>query len=215
MILLLAALMQAAPEAPPITVKGQRGCGPPFATLYISPAGEPSRTDGRTDPAAIWFARADADHDGKLTLPELVADTNRFFATLDTDRSGEIDPQEMQHYEYKVAPEIKLYQAGQDHHPQSGAARREAKRAARQRHAYDAPYGAGEYASLNIPEPVASADLDLNRGVSMAELDQAAAARFAELDAARLGYLTLAALPRSPAQQEIDACRATAEKKGR
>jgi hypothetical protein len=203
------------PPAPDIVVNGAPGCGPPFAKAYIAPMGEPVRTDGFTDPMRTWFDRADANHDGRLTLAELQADSNRFFTTLDKDRSGELDPQEMSEYENVVAPEIKLYQAGQDRKPRTGAQRHAAKVAARSRADYEAPYGAGLWSSLNIPEPIAAADYDLNRGISRAELAQAAANRWPLLDPQNLGFITFAALPRSPAQMDIDACRAPGDKRRR
>jgi hypothetical protein len=216
---LLAALQDAAPPAAPaqpgIVVTGNVGCGPPFARAYIAPMGQPFRTDGMTDPAALWFAQADADHDGRLTLPEFLADADRFFTVLDRDASGEIDPEEMSFYENKVAPEIKLYQPGQDKRPRTGQQKHEAKAAARRRADYEAPYGAGIWASLNIPQPIVSADLDLNRGVSRSELATVATRRFPLLDTADRGYLTFDTLPRSPAQKDIDACRAAADKKKR
>jgi len=219
MILLALALLQAAvPETPPqpdIVVNAATGCGPPFARLYIAPMGEPVRTDGRTDPMAVWFAQADANHDGRLTLDELQADADRFFTTLDLDRSGEIDPQEMANYENNIAPEIKLYQPDQDPRPRNRQQKHDAKQAAKQRSDYVAPYGAGRYASLNIPEPIVSADLDLNRGVSRAELATVAASRFPALDTASRGYLTYETLAKSPAQKEIDACRVAGDKKKR
>lgn len=216
---LLATLQEAPPPAPPaqpgIVVTGAAGCGPPYARVYIAPMGQPFRTDGQSDPMKAWFDQADADHDGRLTLAEFTADSDRFFTTLDRDRSGEIDPEEMAIYENQVAPEIKLYQRGQDRRPRTGKQKREAKAAARQRADYEAPYGAGIYASLNIPEPVVSADLDLNRGVSRAELATVATRRFSLLDPAGGGNLTYDRLPRSPAQKDIDACRAEADKKKR
>lgn len=217
---LLLALQAAAqpPADPGIVVTATIGCGPPFARVYIAPMGEPFRTDGTTDPEVKWFAQADSDHDGRLTSPELAADAARFFATLDTNRDGEIDPQEVIVYEHDVAPEIRLYQLDKEldraeRRPRTGAERKAAKRAARDRYDYDVPYGAGRFASLNIPEPVVSADLDINRGVSRAEFATVAAQRFQTLDAANSGFLTAAGLPRSPAQQDIDACRAAAQKK--
>jgi hypothetical protein len=219
MMLLLALALQAAapPEAtgPDIVVDRYAGCGPRFAKTYIAPLGQPFRTDGRTDPMGVWFAQADTDHDGRLTVAELQADGDRFFATLDKDKSGEIDPQEMSDYENFTAPEIKLYQPGQDRRGQDRKERKELKAAARQRADYEAPYGAGQWASLNIPEPVNSADFDINRGVSKAELEQAAVKRFPLLDSAHTGYLSYDTLPKSPAQKEIDACRAAIDKKKR
>ncbi|MDB5738770.1 MAG: hypothetical protein JWO65_2438 [Sphingomonas bacterium] len=201
------------PAGPDIVVNGAPGCGPPFARVHISPMGAPFRSDGFTDPAAAWFAQADANHDGRLTLAEFAADADRFFATLDTDHDGEIDPQEVIVYESQVAPEIRLYKLGTGE-PRilSKAERKAAKRAAKERANYDMAYGAGRFAALNIPEPVASADLDINRGVSRAEFATVAASRFGLLDSTNRGYLTLDMLPRSPAQQEIDACRAAADK---
>jgi hypothetical protein len=220
MIWFLALALQAAgtgvqaPAEQEIVVKGAQGCGPPYARTYIAPMGQPFRTDGFTDPMKLWFDRADTDHDGRLTLAEFRADSDRFFTVLDKDRSGEIDPQEMSDYENVVAPEIKLYQRGQDKKPRTGRQKHEAKAAARRRADYEAPYGAGIWASLNIPQPIVSADTDLNRGVSRLELDQAAVRRWPLLDPQGLGYLTYATLPKSPAQMDIDACRA-AEDKGR
>jgi hypothetical protein len=54
--------------------------------------------------------------------------------------------------------------------------------------------GAARYALLNIPEPVAAADADFNRGVSLAEFRQAAQARFLLLDRNRQGKVSLADL---------------------
>lgn len=220
MIAALALAMIAAPPAAPpaesgddqIIVEGRHfgPCGPPFATVYIAPMGAPFRTNGIADPMRRWFDQADADHDGRLTLAELAADAQRFFATIDTDHDGELDPQEVSAYEIDVAPEIKLYQAdaGFFARARTRTAKHIAKQDARARADYSVPYGAGSYASLNIPEPVASADLDIDRGVSRDEFARVAASRFALLDGAHRLYLSYDALPRSPAQQAIDACMA-------
>lgn len=218
LLALLAVAQDAPPPAPPeqtIVVQGAAGCGPPFARVYIAPMGQPFRSDGFRDPMKAWFDQADADHDGRVTLAELQADADRFFTTLDRDSSGEIDPEEMSNYENVVAPEIKLYQRGQDRRPRTGRQKHEAKAAARLRANYEAPYGAGVWASLNIPQPIVAADFDLNRGVSRAELAQAAANRWPQLDTAHRGYLTYDMLAKSPAQMDIDACRAAADKKRR
>ncbi|USI74185.1 EF-hand domain-containing protein [Sphingomonas morindae] len=220
LLLLAAAPPPPAPPAPPpasagddILVQGRPygPCGPRYAPLYIAPMGEPVRTNGHSDPMARWFAAADADHDGRLTQAELAADAERYARTLDTDGDGELDPQEVSAYENDEAPEIKLYQPGLFREPHDSKGRRAAKREARERVDYVAAYGAGHYASLNVPEPIASADLDINRGVSMSEIRTVAAQRFALLDPGARGYLSLDALPRSPAQQAIDACFARQE----
>ncbi|MFO0437243.1 MAG: hypothetical protein ACK5YD_01795, partial [Phenylobacterium sp.] len=61
---------------------------PPGGSLFISPFGEPFRSPSGL---ADWFAGADVDKDGALTLQEFRADGLRFHARLDTDRDGRVD----------------------------------------------------------------------------------------------------------------------------
>jgi hypothetical protein len=56
------------------------------------------------------------------------------------------------------------------------------------------PEGAARFALLNIPEPVAAADTNLNRGVSPEEFRQAALSRFVLLDTNHDGRLTVTEL---------------------
>ena len=202
--LLLPLLAAAAPA--PITVTGHAWA--PF----ISPMGEPFRARTVTDDTlARWFAGADRNHDGVLTADELVADADRFFATLDADHSGEIDPDELAHYEYEVAPDVQVMSKtrrapgdpapklsgkdSDDDHPPSRERRR-------QRDAQEASslglggalQGAARYGLLNMPEPVAAADADFNRGISAEEFREAAIARFRLLDVSGHGRITLAQL---------------------
>jgi hypothetical protein len=53
------------------------------------------------------------------------------------------------------------------------------------------PQGAGRYALLNLPEPVAAADADLNRAITLQEFRQAALDRFNLLDNRHEGRLSL------------------------
>ena len=55
----------------------------------------------------------------------------------------------------------------------------------------DALQGAARYALLNLPQPVAAADADFNRGITVAEFRNAARARFRLLDKAAFGRLSL------------------------
>ena len=130
----------------------------------MSPMGEPFFERGQgQDGLTIWFQQANPNHDGVLTADELAQDAQRFFLTLDTNHDGEIDPDEVTHYETVVAP--------------SGLAGDES--------------AAGRFGLLQIPEPVASADTNFNRGVSADEFRAAAASRFQLLDASHTGRLTL------------------------
>jgi hypothetical protein len=76
--------------------------------LFISPMGEPFRPRDRSDDGlADWFAQADLNHDGRLTLDEVQSDAERFFGLLDVNHDGEIDPDDITRYEEVVAPEIR------------------------------------------------------------------------------------------------------------
>ena len=197
--------------------------------LFISPSGEPFRPKdaGGDDPVKRWFDQADRNHDGKLTVGELMLDGDRFFATLDTDHNGELLPDEIHAYEDGVAPEIKLYQRRPEQGGGSeGGARGErgrgersggARRAGRPTPAYAAGImGAGRYAFLNIPNPVAAADGDFNRAISASEFRAAAADRFNDLDPQQTKALTLDRLPKTPAQQAANAaCLARLKEKRR
>jgi hypothetical protein len=138
------------------------------------------------------------------------ADADRFFATLDENNDGELDPDEIAHYEYDIAPDVQVMsrlkraagepatgarQVGLDGEPvtSKGRQQRRADEAAQLGMGGNLQGGA-RYALLNIPEPVAAADLDFNRGVSRAEFRQAAIERFNLLDTRHSGRLLLADL---------------------
>ncbi len=209
--MLLIALLQAvaapAPAAPP---------PPRPAQLFIAPSGEPFRA-ARDEPypVAIWFARADADHDGRLTRGEFRRDFTGFFATLDLNGDGVIDGKEIEHYEQTLVPEVQVNfgsgpefrvlsaNAGSGAPVGGGGEGDEASAAskARENRRQEAlPRGGGRYALINIPEPVVSIDADLSRRISMAEFTAAADRRFGLLDPDERGYLTLDTLPRTPIQ---------------
>ena len=213
---LLLSLLVAAPPAPepPINVVGHAWA--PF----ISPMGEPFRARSPTDDTlADWFNQADRNHDGMLSRDEMLADAERFFAKLDANHDGEIDPEEIAGYEWDIAPDIQVMSKTR-RMPGDVTARRESAadgeriggrehRGRRQRVGDDLEpgglQGAARYAILNIPEPVAAADTDFNRGVSLGEFRQAAIDRFQLLDRKNSGSLTLADLqPLRPALSKND-----------
>jgi Ca2+-binding EF-hand superfamily protein len=140
--------------------------GPP--PVFITPSGEPIRpTPQAPDAFETWFARLDAQHDGKIDRAEFRADAEQFFKRLDTNRDGVIDGFEISAYEKTVAPELDI--AGQ------GFARG----------------GSADVASLlSDPEPVSSADLQLNAHITLAEWLSVADHRFDLLDVRHQGYLT-------------------------
>lgn len=193
------------PPSTPITITGH-----PWAP-FISPMGEPFRSRSPADdPLADWFRQADRNHDGFLTVDEMVADAERFFATLDTNHDGQIDPDELDHYEWEIAPEIQVNsrtkrRPGQPAPPVIADDSDDThKHQHKRKHSEDeeesslgfggALQGAARYGLLNIPEPVAAADTDFNRVITREEFKQAAIARFRLLDTQHSGRLSLAQL---------------------
>jgi Ca2+-binding EF-hand superfamily protein len=198
----------AAAEEPPIIVKAY-----PWAP-FISPMGEPFRPPSTGEaPIAHWFVQADRNQDGMLTTDEMQADADRFFARLDSNHDGQIDPEEIMAYENEIAPDIQVN--SQWKRPRGEvAAKPESDRdrpawdSSRKRedrydgYRSDGLQGAARYGLLNIPQPVASADADLNRLVTLTEFRQAASYRFKLLDNHGQGRITLpeldARLPTRP-----------------
>jgi hypothetical protein len=178
------------PEGPPPEAEGPR------ERLFISPAGEPFREG---DGLAAWFAGADADHDGALTPAEFRDDALRFFKRLDADGDGRLDGFEVQAYEQEVAPEITRMSF--DGPPEGRERRRSGLEGAvsggsRIRHSGGGAgrEGAARFGLLNIAQPVANADEDLDGKVTREEWTRVAARRFALLDKGQAGRLTLDAL---------------------
>ncbi|HEX8839699.1 MAG TPA: EF-hand domain-containing protein [Sphingomicrobium sp.] len=203
-ILLALAAPVAVPSSAPITVTAH-----PWAP-FISPMGEPFRAHSTSeDTLAAWFRQADRNNDGMLTNEEMVADAERFFSRLDNSGDGEIDPDELNHYEWEVAPEIQVNSRTRRPPGQPAAvaslsddANERPRDRRKRRQAEDetslgldgALQGAARYGLLDMPEPVAAADADFNRGISLGEFRQAAMARFGLLDSGRKGKLSLAQL---------------------
>ena len=188
--LLFPALAAVVQPAEPITVVGYAWA--PF----ISPMGEPFRPrPAGDDTLARWFAQADRNQDLALTPDEMQADGDRFFAKLDADHDGEIDPEELVVYEWEVAPEIQLNSRWRRAPGQPEKAARRKNDDRRSTSAMtgldDCLQGGARYSLLNLPQPVAAADADFNRAITNAEFRQAALARFQLLDRGRQGRLTL------------------------
>lgn len=188
--------------------------GPPPQQLFISPAGEPFRAEpGQPYPVALWFSRADANHDGALTREEFAADSMAFFDQIDTNKDKVVDGFETADYERDVAPEITGILPRRERRNDGGPppiafppSRVEQMMGPPSfMHPRGTPtpvrrQGAAQYALLNEPQPVRGADSDLDQRVSRAEAEAAAGRRFALLDQDGDGRITLTDLPITPAQ---------------
>lgn len=200
-LLLLAAAATALAAAP--AQAEPRPDAPPRGRLFVSPSGQPFRV---ADGLSVWFAQADADHDGRLTAAEFQADAERAFARYDADRDGVLSGLEIQAYEREEAPEITEFAfadgpRGKGGRP--GLGRRLIRGAGP---APDGGFqgagasGAARFSLLNEPQPLLAADEDVDGKVRRAEWDRASARRFARLDRGQAGVLTLAALRPQPAK---------------
>lgn len=205
LILLAAQALPSLPPAPPpattapmtVTAPGPVG----RQQIFIAPSGEPFRAPASAPyPVADWFARADADHDGKLTEAEFVADFLKFFGNLDADHNGFIDSAELDRYETEMAPELHTSSFAGDWAPASSDEGGDSEvgqnhRALGSYMGADNPQGAGRFDLLRIPEPVASMDVALNGRINRQEAQDAAEYRFSLLDTQHHGYLALTDLP--------------------
>jgi hypothetical protein len=189
---------------------------PISAQIFFSPAGEPFRSrPSEAYPVELWFAGADADRDGALTLAEFKADSNRFFKVLDVNGDGRVDGFENGDYETKVAPEIQPRIGGlaaQDvmtRKERLGGGPDPSMRARGGRFVVPTPRlrrnepfrkGAGGFGLLDEAQPVRAADTNLDFRVSQEEWDKATARRFGQLDLNKDGRLDRAELPLTPVQ---------------
>jgi hypothetical protein len=196
------------------------------SNLFISPAGEPflAPTD-KPYPIVNWFNQADANHDGKLDAAEFRADAEHFFAVLDRNKDGVLDSQEISIYEHYYVPEI-LSQQGADAGGHlirvqygggagggggiqsidpGGATPGDEPPPQRQR--LNSQQGAVPYSLFASPEPVASADRNLDGKVSLKEFQAQSDRHFAALDTKMRGYLTLAELPKTDYEIQVKAKR--------
>ena len=207
--LLLARRWPPAAAAGPIVVTGLPGRRSSARWASRSAPAPPAKTRSRAG-----STRPTATATAILTADEMQADAERFFAELDTDHDGEIDPDELVHYEWEVAPEIQVNVEAEAPAPatrrQGEIARDRDRRGCRRGGAtagdgyrWTGLQGAARYALLNMPEPVAAADADFNRAITLDEFRQAALDRFQLLDKEHAGQAH-ACGPRSAVSRALD-----------
>jgi hypothetical protein len=199
---------------------GRRAPQGPLPNVFVSPEGKPFHAPRDAPyPVAAWFAEADTNHDGKLTREEFRQDAAAFFKVLDIDHNGVLDGEEVSRYEDSVAPEILPnvghLRANEGMDTTLKFDRDERNQSRQGRGGYREPrqpgpanieilQGAGLFSLLNEPEPVAAADTQFDGRITLQEFEAAADRRFDLLDTKQLGYLTLATLPKTPVQKEIE-----------
>ena len=198
--------------------------------LFISPCGQPFRAAASAPyPVATWFQQADADHDGRLTRAEFVADADAFFKVLDADGDGLLRDDEIAQYERVIAPEILggRYSAGAQDRSAVPIGRDGGRLGLAQPLPQDLPIkedpqindsddskkpnprleaieqGAAPYSLFNDAEPVMAADLNFDGLITKANFLRVADQHFTTLDVHAAGYLTLAQLPKTQVQRRL------------
>jgi len=178
--------------------------------VYVSLMGEPFRiNEAREDPLDQWLKLADQDGDGRISRLELRADAETFFAALDTSGDKVIDADEMKEYERLVPGRTRVAAGGAQAQPVAtdpvkgpGAKEREAGHVpivadASAPTISRVPKGGGmSIVAANTPQPVAMADLNIDRRVTLEEFTKTAAKRFTNYDADQDGQLTRKELAR-------------------
>jgi EF hand len=171
--------------------------------IYLSLMGEPFRgVVGGPRPLADWFAVADLNHDGAVSLIEMLQDASRFFKLLDVDGNGAITSIEMARYERDIAPARVRFEGGlrpvRSADKSDSTGRRsynedQSSEGGGRRSFSSIGGGAGRMTRdlefLEVPQPVLMADADFDQRVSADEFAKLAARRFAANDKNKDGLL--------------------------
>jgi len=162
----------------------------------FSPNGEPLVGSGWPahcdDAMDVWFDRIDSNHDGKLTLAEMEADAVRQFNVMDLRHDGKVSAAEVATYRERVmgtkyasfsTPEIAMKprarESDEPRFPGEGG---------REDESMPRPDASGVMPA-DRPDPVMSADTDLDGSVTLDEFKTYVHQNFADLDRSHAGYI--------------------------
>jgi len=162
----------------------------------FSPNGEPLVGAGWpahcADALDLWFDRVDTSHDGKMTLVEMETDAVRQFKVMDLRRDGKVTAAEIATYREKAmggryasysTPEIAIRQRYHDEEADGGDRRRHEDESMPQA-------DASGVMPADKPDPVMSADTDLDGSVTLDEFKVFVHQNFADFDKDHAGYIT-------------------------
>lgn len=193
--------------------------------LFISPCGEPFRAaDGAPYPVVEWFRRANKKGDGKLDHDEFVADADAFFKRLDINGDGALSPYEIRVYERTMVPEIlggtvtvgqnagaRLWLAQYSGGPTGGRYNEPIDPSGdrdltppKPKGLDESGAGAAPYGFFQEPEPILTADFNVNGLILRDNFLKVADMHFTALDEAQKGYLTLPGLPKTTVEKLLE-----------
>jgi EF hand len=199
-----------------------------WPNVFIAPMGKPFRAKmGAPYPVVDWFKAADKNADGKLDHAEFMADAAAFFDYLDINHDGALSSYELNVYERVVAPEILgINVAMNDRRGASTVPGHDGARLWLAQYGSPlgdvpvnlgapppdlaatpneiVPDGAAPFSFLDVPEPLAAADVDFSGVITKANFIKLADRRFDKLDGDQAGYLTLAKLPKTFVQLKLE-----------
>ena len=181
---------------------GDRGSRPPT----FSPNGEPlvgsAWPDKCEDALGAWFDRIDTSHSDEITLAQLEADALRQYQVMDLRHDGKVTAEELSkyrlatmggHYLSVSTPDQKNVLARRDSDDErTNDLDRAFGDPERRRHGDDSPREIDAFSALvtDQPDPVMSADTDLDGSVTWDEFRALVAQNFADLDRAHKGAIT-------------------------
>ena len=171
------------------------------SNVYLSLMGEPFRdNESGEDGFDQWFKLADQDSDGSISRLEFRNDAEAFFAALDTSGDKVIDGDEMAAYEQLAPSRTRVAGGGGT---ETSSSRPQAKSSAPVEKGQVAVVTTGDAPSATrihpgdsrinyseVPQPVAMADLNLDRRVTLEEFTKTASKRFTNYDVDQDGRLT-------------------------
>lgn len=170
-------------------------------SVYMSLMGEPFRTnEAGKQPFDQWLKLADQDGDGAVSRLEFRSDAEAFFANLDSNGDKVIDADEMAAYE-QMAPGRTRAAGGGAQMPSSKRPKPQSSTPVEKGQvaivasgnvpsATRVHPGGGRINFAEVPQPVAMADLNLDRRVTLDEFTKTAGRRFSNYDVDQDGRLT-------------------------
>jgi hypothetical protein len=183
-----------------------------WPNVFISPHGKPFRAKAAAPyPMGDWFREADKNGDGKLDHAEFLADAEAFFDVLDLNKDGRLGRMEILVYEHNIAPEIlggRIYVGERDGArlwlAQVPSMDVEPSQPETPENPGDqAAMGAIPYSLFEEPEPVMTADFNVDGLILKKNFLKVADDHFTALDVSKAGYVTFDKLHKTPVQKVL------------